>query len=180
MAELVAKRYGQALFELAIESDRAEEIEKEIRFALNSLKDEKEFFEVLNHPKLSEADKIALVEKIFSEHVGPEVMGFMVLAIKKGRQEHIVDMLDYTLAPFDERSGYIKAIVTSAVALDEATKGDIIKRLEKQTGKKITLISKVDKSVLGGLHIRIKDRIVDNTIKESLHRMSRDIYEAKV
>jgi F-type H+-transporting ATPase subunit delta len=180
MAELVARRYGQALFELAIESERAEEIEKEIRYVLDSLKHEKEFFEVLNHPKLSEDDKVALIENIFSSHVGREVMGFLVLTIRKGRHEHILDMLEYTLAPFDERSGYIKAVVTSAVALDQVTKDSIMKRLEKQTGKKITLISKVDKSVLGGLHIRIKDRIVDNTIKESLHRMSRDIYEAKV
>ena len=56
----------------------------------------------------------------------------------------------------------------------------IINKLESQTGKKITLITSVDKSLIGGLLIRINDRIVDNTIKASITRMAREVYDAKV
>jgi len=179
MVELVAKRYGQALFELAIESGQLEERELEINIVLEALKEEPDLSLILSHPNISKEAKIEAVESIFSHNVSHDIIGFLALAIKKGREDNIIDILNYVVAKLRANGGYVKASVTSAVELTENDKQLIIKKLEAQTGNKISLDTRVDASLIGGLMIRINDRVMDNTIKSLLHKMSTDILVAK-
>lgn len=180
MVELIAKRYGQALFELATESNDLVSREQEIKLMVDAFTEEEDFMTIINHPKLQKTEKINVLLEVFEGSVSDDLIGFLVLAVQKGRQENIVDILKYTLAKIEEHNGFVTAYVTSAVILSKKDEELIINKLESQTGKKITLVPSVDKSLIGGLFIRINDRIVDNTIKEALSRMARDLYEAKV
>ncbi len=180
MVELIAKRYGQALYELAEESGDLVGREEEIRILLQALTDEDEFLEILNHPKLSKEDKLSMVKTILDGKASDDLVGFMILAVEKNRQEYIPGILEYTLEKMEEHNGFVTAYVTSAVELSSEDEDGIKKKLQSQTGKKITLETTVDKSIIGGLIIRINDRIVDNSIRRNLRRMSLDVYEAKV
>lgn len=180
MVELIGKRYGQALFELALESGDLDTREEEIRLMVDTFTSEEEFFNILNHPKLSKKDKLDMLKAIFEGKVCDDFVGFLYLTVDKSRQEHIVDILNYTLARIEEYNGFVTAHVESAVPLADIDKKLIVSKLEAQTGKKITLEAVVDESLIGGLIIRINDRIVDNSIKRNLHRMALDIYETKV
>jgi len=180
MVELVAKRYGQAFFELAKESGDLDLREHEIRTMLDILTGNEEFFGILNHPKLSKSQKIQTVSDIFTDKVSKDFVGFLVLVIEKGRQDNIVDILNYTLEKIEEFNGFVTAHVTSAVELSEDDRKMISDKLQKQTGKKISLVCRVDKSQIGGLFIRINDRVVDNTVKGILRKMARDVYEARI
>ncbi len=178
MEELVVKRYGQALFEIAKESKDFEVFENEIREIHGLLQNDLEFIDVLCHPKVSSDDKIQMIESAFCGKVHQEFVGFLVLAIEKSRQKNILDILRYTMDKIDEHNGYVKAYVTSAVPLSEQNHKDITEKLEQQTQKKVNLVTQLDPSIIGGVQIRIKDRIVDNSIKTILHRMARTVYEA--
>ncbi len=180
MAGLVEKRYGQALFELVLESEHPDEREEEIRIVSASLEEDDALIDVLRHPKLNVDDKIKMVESIFTDKVSQDLIGFLVLAIQKKRQENIVDILNYTLQKLDEEKGYVNAYVTSAKPLSEEDGARLKEKLESTTKKKITLITEVDESLIGGLTVRIHDRIVDHSIKSSLQRMARTLYDAKV
>ena len=178
MEELVVKRYGQALFEIAKESGKVETFEEEIRQMHMILKRDPEFISILCHPKVSKNEKIQLVETVFGNKVSQDLVGFLVLTINKSRQVNILDILTYTMDKIDEYNGYVKAYVTSAIALTDQNKQDIIKKLETQTQMKVNLVTQLDHTIIGGIQIRIKDRIVDNSIKTTLHRMSQTVYEA--
>jgi F-type H+-transporting ATPase subunit delta len=178
MEELVVKRYGQALFEIVKESDDFDTYEEQIRQMHTILKQEPEFIDVLCHPKVSSDEKIQLIERVFGEKVQQDLVGFLVLAVNKSRQNNILDILSYTIDTMDEYKGYVKAYVTSAVELTDQNKQDITKKLEEQTKMKVNLVTQLDHTIIGGIQIRIKDRIVDNSIKTSLHRMSQTVYEA--
>jgi len=180
MAELVARRYGHALLELAIESGDLVNREQEIKHMLKAFTENREFFVLLTHPKLAKAEKIELMLELFEGKVSEDLIGFLALAIQKGRHESIIDILKYTLAKIEIHNGYLTAYITSAIPLSKEDEKLITNKLENQTGKKITLITTVDKAVIGGLFIRVNDRVVDNTVKSILHRMARDIFEAKV
>ncbi len=180
MVELIAKRYGQALFELATESGDLVGREQEINQMLDGFTENEDFMTILNHPKLHKGDKIDVLLQVFEGKVSEDLIGFLVLAVQKGRQDNIVDILKYTLAKIEEHNGFVTAYVASAVTLTKEDEKLIINKLESQTGKKITLVTSVDKSLIGGLSIRINDRIVDNSIKSALSRMARDVYDAKV
>lgn len=180
MVELIAKRYGQALFELAMESGDLRAREEEMGLVIDELEKESEFIEILSHPKLAGELKHSMIEEVFKGKISDDLLGFMYLTIEKNRQEHIVDILKYTLARILESDGFQTAYVKSAVELSDSEKQKIIDKLEQQTGNKITLESEVDPSIIGGIVIRIKDRIVDNSIKRKLHRMAVDVYEARI
>lgn len=177
MVELIAKRYGSAIFELAKEQGAVLELQKEILSVRKSFEDG-EIIEFLNHPKVSTEEKIELIETSLKDTIGHDLMGLLVLVLQKGRQSHIGKILDATLALIDEYMGKVKAYITSAEPLTEQQGQGIKEHLAKLTGKDIIPVYSVDTAIIGGLVIRIGDRIVDNSVKGHMHTMSRILLES--
>lgn len=193
MVEVISRRYGQAMFDLALEGNYVEQLEKEIKVILELFKIEDAIFETLNHPKVSTQEKVEVLESIFQKNtvlnffdkilgtnqLHADLLGFLVVIVRKNRQEYLVDILEYTLKLISTHLGYIDAYVTSAKPLGKEQREAIKAKLEAQTGEKISLFVEVDEALLGGMTIRVGDRIVDSSIKGSIRRMSRELYEVK-
>ena len=180
MVELISKRYGTAIYELAVENNNLEKVEKEIKMVIDIFEDEKDLQEVLNHPKVSIGEKIKIIENIFKGKINDDILGLIILTINKSRQNCLVDIFKYCLNKIDEHNGIVSAFVTSAIELKEEQKNAIVKRLEELTKKTITVEYTVDNSLIGGLVIRIGDRIVDNSVKEKIRNMSKELYTVEV
>lgn len=178
MAELIAKRYGYAIYQLAIENNSIDEISEQMKVIKNVLLYETDFVDLLNHPKIVIEEKIKLVESIFKNKINDDLLGLMVLTINKRRQNHLIEIFDYCLEQFDEYNGILKAFITSADVLSTQQKDNIKARLEELTKKTVITEYQSDQSLIGGLIIRIGDRIVDNSIKGKLNSMSRVLFEA--
>lgn len=179
MVELVAKRYGAAIFELAKEQDAVESLKQEIGVMKESFLD-KEIMEFLTHPKVSVDQKVSLLEESLSDKISKDMMGLIVLVVKKNRQNVLPAILDETMALIDEDQGKAKAYITSAESLSEDQKKKIVAQLEKLANKEIIPVYDVDPSLIGGVVIRIGDRIVDNSIKGRLHSMSKTLLESQM
>lgn len=180
MVELISKRYGTAIYELAAENNKLKEVEEEIKTVLEILEDEKEFVEVLNHPKVVIEEKIKIVEKVFSGKISDEILGLIIVTVTKGRQDFLADIFKYCLNRIDEHNGIMTAFISSAVELNETQKEAIKDKLEKLTNKTINMNYTIDESLIGGLVIRIGDRIVDNSVKEKIRNMSKELYSVQV
>ncbi|MCT4597572.1 MAG: ATP synthase F1 subunit delta [Vallitalea sp.] len=176
MVELVAKRYGSALFELAVETNQVEFFKEQLQWIKDVFHEEKDFTNLLNHPKVIADDKIAMIENVFEGKVSKEILGLLVVSIKKGRASNLLDIIDYCINEIDDYEGNAKAYVTSATSLTDKQIDDIKKRLEETTSKKIILKLNVDESLIGGLIIRIGDRIVDNSIRGKIEAISKELY----
>lgn len=178
MVELVAKRYGTAIYQLAIEKDQIDIVAEEIASIKEVLETEEDFVQILNHPKIVVEEKIALVESIFKGKVSDDVMGLIVLTIVKGRQSHLIDIIEYCEAEIDAHNNIVTAYVISTEKLDKPHKEQLKQRLEDITGKTVNMMYDVDGSLIGGMIIRIGDRILDNSIKGKIANMSKVLYEA--
>jgi F-type H+-transporting ATPase subunit delta len=176
MVELVAKRYGSALFELAVETNQVEFFKEQLQWIKDVFHEEKDFTNLLNHPKVIANDKIAMIENVFEGKVSKEILGLLVVSIKKGRASNLLDIINYCINEIDDYEGNAKAYVTSAISLTDKQIDDIKKRLEETTSKKIILKLNVDESLIGGLIIRIGDRIVDNSIRGKIEAISKELY----
>jgi F-type H+-transporting ATPase subunit delta len=176
MVELVAKRYGTALFELAVETNQVELIGDQLKFIKEIFMNEKEFIRILNHPKVVVDNKISLVENTFKGKISNEVLGLLVIAIKKGRANDLLDIIQYCLEEIDNLKGIAKAYVASATELSKQQKESIKNKLEQTTKRKVILETSVDKSLIGGLVIRIGDRIIDNSIKGKMNAISKELF----
>ena len=95
MAKLAASAYGQALYELAIESGSAAGYLDEVQIVLEVFKENGELTDFLNNPKISKTDKVKTMESIFDSRVRKDITGLIVLAVEKDRQNDIRGILEY-------------------------------------------------------------------------------------
>jgi F-type H+-transporting ATPase subunit delta len=180
MEQQIAKRYGMALFELANEQGTLKELKEEVSAVLSILKENHQLMELLLHPKVSAGDKIQLIEKALGGQTSHDLMGLVVLTIKKGRQGNLPAILEYCLEEIAKAEGIDKAVVASAETLGTKQMDAVENRLSELTGRKVKPEYQVDESLIGGLFIRIGDRIVDNTIKGKMHHLSRELLTTKL
>ena len=102
--------------------------------------------------------------------------GFLVTVITKDRAKDIKDILVYFIDKVKEYKGIGVAYVTTPSKLSEAMKAKVLKKLLDTTSyKEFEINYSVDESLIGGMIIRIGDRIVDSSIKSKLMGISREL-----
>ena len=181
MAKLVSKVYGDALFEAAMERDMLSPVYEEVQSLQTILMENADLVQFLNHPQIIKEEKKKVVETIFSGKLSEGLLGFLVTIIEKGRQNDMIPICDY----FTDRVKAYKKIgvvkVTSALPLSEDQKKRVEDRLLETTGF-VSLETEyaVDESLLGGLVIRIGDRVVDSSIKTRLEEIRRDLMKLQL
>jgi F-type H+-transporting ATPase subunit delta len=181
MAKLVSKTYGEALFDLALENQSLDIMEEEIKAVKVVFNENTELIKFLNHPKITKEEKVAFVENIFKGRVSDDVTGFLVIIIKKGRYDEIFGIFDYFLAKVREHKNIGVAYVTSAVELSEQEQEKIKNKLLATTKYvQFEMNYKVDASILGGLIIRIGDRVVDSSLRSKLNTLSKNLFKIQL
>lgn len=176
MAKLVSKTYGEALFELALEKQMLDTILEEINAVKEVFACNQDLVKLLNHPKISKEEKIDVIENIFKERVSEDVTGFLVIVVGKSRYDEIQEIFNYFIALVREHKKIGIVNITSALELTSDQKMKIEQKLlittkyvEFQTNYE------VDPSLIGGMIIRIGDRVVDSSIKAKLEHMVKDL-----
>ena len=176
MAKLVSTTYGDALFELALEEGKLLEMRSEVEALRQIFMENEEISTILSHPEMDKTSKITFMENIFKGKCSDHIMGFLVLVVEKGRQADIIAILDYFIKKAKEEEGIGTAIVTSAVELTDKGRETIEARLLALTNyKSFETTYNVDESLIGGLVIRIGDRVVDSSIKTKLQNMKKTL-----
>lgn len=176
MAKLVSTTYGDALFELAMEENNLHEMRMEVEALRQIFTENKELSDILSHPEMDKTAKIELVESIFKGRCTDHMMGFLVLVIEKGRQSDILAIFDYFIGRAKEEEGIGQAYVTTAIELTNKGKEVVEDRLLELTKyKSFEMVYTVDKSLIGGMVIRIGDRVVDSSIKTKLQNMKKSL-----
>ena len=176
MAKLVSKTYAQALFELAVEQDRTAAYLEEAVGLLGNSRKNVEFGQCMNHPKIQNEDKLEVVQNVFRDKLSREMLGFLVTIVEKDRYGEIEAILEDFIASVKEYSNIGTAYVTTAIAINDQEKQDIESRLLATTRyKTIECIYDVDNSLIGGMDIKMGDRVVDSSIRTKLDKLQREL-----
>jgi F-type H+-transporting ATPase subunit delta len=176
MAKLVSKTYGEALFEVAVEKGIVETLMEEVEMVQTIFQENEEYVKLLNHPKLPVEQKLALLEEAFRGKTSDELTGLLATVVEKGRFSEVNEILAYFEERVREYQKIGTAYVTSAAELTEAQKADVKKRLLDTTPYESFRIQyRVDAGLIGGMVIRIGDRVVDSSIRTKLGNMAKDL-----
>ncbi|MDD6402384.1 MAG: ATP synthase F1 subunit delta [Lachnospiraceae bacterium] len=179
MAKQVETTYGNALFELAIEEGKIDDWYVEVLELTSILKKNKDLIELLNHPQVDKLEKEKIIKNIFEGKISNEILGLIVMIMDKGHISKIVGVFRYFIKLVKEHKNIGVAKVTSATVLTEAQKSKIENRLIETTSySRMEVTYKVDESLIGGLVIRIGDRVVDSSIKTKLETLSKTLANA--
>ncbi len=181
MAKLISKTYGDALFELAVEEDKVDVLLEEIEQLRKVLSENEEFGRLMNHPKIVKEEKIQVARNVFEGRVSNELLGFLTIIISKDRYKEIDAILEYFTAQVKRYKGIGVAKVTTAVPLREEQCREITQKLLDTTGyKKMEIEYDLDESLIGGMVIRIGDRVVDSSIKTKLSELQKDLLKIQL
>jgi F-type H+-transporting ATPase subunit delta len=125
------------------------------------------------HPEIPKSKKLQVIEDVFKGRISDALTGFLIIVVTKGRYKDLPDIFAYFIARVKEYKKIGVAEVTSAVPLGEAQKQKIEQKLLDTTRYETMEIDyKVDESKIGGLMIRIGDRVVDSTISSRLNALT--------
>ncbi len=181
MAKLVGTTYGGALFELAVEEGREDEFLAEITQLKELLKENPDFGKLMNHPKILKEDKLKVLEEVFKGRISEELLGFLYLIVSKDRYSDIDSILDYFIDEVKSLKGIGIAYVTTAIDLSEVKKKEVEERLLATTSfKKMEMHYQVDEDLIGGMVIRIGDRVVDSSVKNKLFELQRELLKVQI
>lgn len=179
MAKQVDTTYGNALFELALEENKIDSFYEEAQALIDVLKENKELIKLLDHPKIDKVEKKKIIETTFEGHVSNEITGLMVMVVEKGHVNSIENIFKYFIKLVKKEKNIGVVSVISAVALSDIQRAAIESRLIETTIYNTVEMSYfVDKSLIGGLVIRIDDRVVDSSVKTQLDILSKKLANA--
>lgn len=171
MVELVSKNYARALFDIAVEENRIEDIGEEIEAIVSIIKSEKSFYDFFVTPLVSKQEKIELVDKAFGGKVSKTAENFLKVLIENGRTGAIeATSTTYHKLKLDYFN-MVEATAYTVVPMTDPQQQKLIEKLEKETGKKIIFKNEIDQSILGGMMIKIGEKEIDGTVLNRLKNL---------
>ena len=172
MAKLVSKVYGDAYVSVVSEKNNLIDALEEIKSVKNIFTENNEIMGLLDSPKMDDEETIDFVKGIFENHISVDSLGFLLTVIEKKRQAELISILDYVIDCIKELLLIGKATVTTALPLDDSKKERIVDELLKSSHyKSLEAEYVVDESIIGGIVIRIGDRVVDSSVKTRIDKM---------
>ncbi len=171
----LARVYAASLFELA-EADgglpNSETIGIELAQVAAAAQQDATFGEFLRSPVVSVAEKEQALRRIFGDgRVSDLLLRFLLVLNKKGRLDQLVGISEGYTQLLWERTGRIEVEVFSAQPLDESLAEVVRRRVGEALGKDAILRNTVDEDLIGGLKLRVGDRMIDASVATRLNRI---------
>ncbi len=167
---LVARRYAQAVLELALEQKNLEQWRGDLAVLAQVWADPRVAAR-MDDPKLGRARRMQETRELLQGRIGPLALNLVLLLVQRGR----TDLVPLIAAAFErlerERERRETAYVTSAIPLSEAQRASLRESLGQRTKKTIDLVETVDPSIMGGLIVRVGDELIDASVAGRLRQI---------
>lgn len=169
------------MFELALESGQEDALFEEAKQMLEIVQTNEDLAKMMNHPKIVIEEKQKIIEKIFEGRASREMTGLLMMIIAKGHYNEFDSVLDYFITQVKEYKKIGTARITSAMELSLMQKDAIRRKLLDTTDYvQFEMIYETDPSLIGGIVIRIGDRVVDGSVKSRLERLTSELSKIKL
>jgi len=170
----VAQRYAKALFDLALETGKVEEVKNDLD-TINGVK-HPELQILLISPVITGEKKTSVFEAVFAKHVQPLTTSFFKLVFMKGRSVAIKEIVSAFMNMYRTHKGIQVVELTTAIPLSEETRKSIKAILQQNVmllNKTIELNEHVDASLIGGMVVQVDDKLFDASIRHDLQFIKR-------
>ena len=164
-----ARRYAQAVFEIAREHDSYDEWLRDLQ-ALADIFGISEVQTFLEGPRVSLEDKGKLLDQHL-QSLSPLAQNLARLLVKKRRVQLATRIFDSYQTMLDEQRGVVEATVTSALPLNPQLQEEIERVLQRQVGRQMRLSTHVDPEIIGGLVARVGDKVIDGSTRTRLKNL---------
>jgi F-type H+-transporting ATPase subunit delta len=172
-----ARVYAEALFEVAKEKGKLDAIHGELAQFVDTLDRDRELRVFFFSPYFSSAEKVAGLKRAVIG-ADQELLNFLELLIEKHRMPEIFRIRRQFDELWKQENRRIDVTVTSAVELDRAVVEKIGEEIERQTGQKVELASRVDDEIIGGIVLQVGNMVLDASIRARLDKLRKSVAQA--
>jgi F-type H+-transporting ATPase subunit delta len=176
MAE-AARVYAEALFDVAKEKGKLDAVRAELAQFADAMDHDRDLQIFFFSPYFSTAEKTAGLKRAVSD-ADPELLNFLGLLIEKGRMQDVFRIRGQLDELWKHENRRIDVTVTSAVELDPAVVEKVGEEIERQTGQKVELASRVDDEIIGGIVLQVGNMVLDASIRARLDKLRKSVAQA--
>lgn len=176
----LASRYAQALYELAAEKKALDEVEKQLAVVEEALAASPDLATLLYHPQVPVAAKKETVTKVFGSELTDYVRNFLLLLIDKRRETALLPIIREYRVLANQARNILEAEVTTAMPLDAAEQQGLVAKLSAVTGKNVVVKTNVDRCLLGGVVVKIGDKLIDGSVVRQLKALQAALLKTEV
>lgn len=175
MINIIASRYAEALFQVGEESNSTTKLYEELNAVLDILKSDKNFYNVLKSPLISKGEKKEIIENVFNNRIENDLKNFFKILIDKERISSLELIQKSFKELLNEKNNIVEGKAITAIPMSK----EEIKKLEENLSSKyntnIVLENIVDKTILGGVLVRLGNKEIDGTIKTRLENLKQEL-----
>ncbi len=169
----IARNYAEALFRTGQEDEASARIEEELE-ALTDLTQRTELGRFWHNPLVPKAEKRELADALTAEY-HPYLRNTVRIMIKRNR----IDLLSLLFREFvrvrDRLGGALRVVVFTPMALTKAQLDKIVNRVEDLSDRQVRLSVVEDPTLVGGIRLRLHDRVLDGTVTARLARLRKSL-----
>jgi len=175
--EELARVYAESLFGVAKEKGTLDTVRDQLGQFSDAVKEDRDLQVFFFSPSFSSKEKIAGLKLAVSD-VNPELFNFFELLIEKHRMAAIFRINRQFDEMWQQENKLLEVTVTSAIELDPAIAEQVGAEVERQTGKKVELTSRVDEDIIGGLVLQVGNMVLDTSIRNNLEKLRQSVAQA--
>jgi F-type H+-transporting ATPase subunit delta len=169
----VARNYAEALFAAGEAKGQAEEFGALIDAVAGAVAADERIAVALESPRVSKGVKGRILERALRGEAPAEFVRFLQAVVRRGRQGLFGEIAQEYLILLDKQLNRVHAGVTLAQAPDARTETEIVTRLTKALGREVRAHFRTDRNIVGGVVVRVGDRILDGSVRRRLMALKR-------
>ena len=173
----IARLYGSSMYDLAAEEQLTDTVLEQMQTIRQLFRENPDYVKLLSEPSIPKEERTKLLDTAFGTEAERYLVNFLKLLCERDLLGEFAGCCEEFTRRYHADHGIAEAVVTSAVALTDEQMAALKDKLEKISGKTVTLTQKTDPTVLAGLKVELEGRQLDGTVKSRLDDLSRKLNE---
>ncbi|HEY8303940.1 MAG TPA: ATP synthase F1 subunit delta [Solirubrobacteraceae bacterium] len=177
--EELAQVYGRSLFEVAREQGKLDLLREQLGQFADAVKDNRDLELFFFSPYFSTKEKQGGLEKVL-DGADERLLSFLGLLIENHRMPVIFRIRREYDRLWERENRLLPVVLTSAVELDEQTTNTLSEQIGERTGRTVTLTTRVEPDILGGIVVQVGNSILDASIRNRLEQLRTQVARGAV
>jgi F-type H+-transporting ATPase subunit delta len=165
-----ARRYAEAVFQLAERDNALDRWRDDLRLASEITTDER-VARVMDSPMVALTERERIVEEMLGSRISKPAFNLVRMLVQRGNLELVGPIAAEYQRLLNKKLGIVTALVTSALPLTPDEDAAVRARVAQLTGTTVDVRTAVDPALIGGLTVRIGDRLIDASVRGRLERL---------